>query len=137
MLGVAAVVIGGLVAAVTTPAGWVHGAWAAAYLVLVTGVAQVGLFVGQAALATTPPSRTLVGTEVAGWNLGSAAVILGTVAGAPAVVTAGGVLLVICLGLLVYGVRGGRGGGFLWPFRLLVLVLLVSIPIGLVLSWRR
>lgn len=137
VLGVAAVVLGGLVAAVTTPAGWAHGAWAAAYLVLVTGVAQIGLFVGQAALATTPPSRALVTTEVVGWNLGSAAVILGTLASTPAVVTAGGVLLVVCLGLLVYGVRGRRAGRLLWLFRLLVLLLLVSIPVGLVLSWLR
>lgn len=130
-------ILGGLVAAVTTPAGWTHGAWAAAYLVLVTGVAQIGLGVGQAALATTPPTRGLLTCEWTGWNLGSAAVILGTIAQTPAVVSAGGVLLVVCLGLLVYGVRGGQAGRLLWLFRLLVLVLLVSIPVGLVLSWLR
>ncbi|MEO6822374.1 MAG: hypothetical protein ABI468_08030 [Candidatus Nanopelagicales bacterium] len=137
VLGVASVILGGLVAAVTTPMGWQHGAWAAAYLVLVTGVAQIGLGLGQAMLAMTPPSPTLVVVQVSGWNLGSAAVILGTLAAAPAVVSVGGVLLVACLGLLVFGVRGGRAGWLLWTYRGLVLLLLVSIPVGLVLSWLR
>ena len=137
VLGVVSVIVGGLVAAVTTPAGWQHGAWAAAYLVLVTGVAQIGLGVGQAVLAATPPSSALVALQVSGWNLGSAAVILGTLAGAPALVSVGGVLLVACLGLLMYGVRGGQTGRLLWLYRLLVLVLLVSIPVGLLLSWLR
>ncbi|HEY7857783.1 MAG TPA: hypothetical protein VIC82_04710 [Candidatus Nanopelagicales bacterium] len=131
------VIVGGLVAAVTTPMGWQHGAWAAAYLVLVTGVAQIGLGLAQAVLATAPPSPAAVAVQVSGWNLGGAAVILGTLAGAPAVVSVGGVLLVACLGLLVYGVRGGRPGRLLWIYRVLVLVLLVSIPVGLAMSWLR
>lgn len=135
MIGLAFVILGGLVAAVTTPAGWVHGAWAAAYLVLVTGVAQAGLGLGQAVLATNPPSTGLVSAELACWNVGSAAVILGTVAGTPAVVSAGGVLLVVALAMFVYGVRGRAQRRLLWPYRLLVLLLLVSIPVGLVLSW--
>ena len=137
VLGVASVILGGLVAAVTTPMGWQHGAWAAAYLVLVTGVAQIGLGLGQAMLAMPSPSPTLVVVQVSGWNIGSAAVILGTLAGTPAVVSVGGVLLVACLGLLVFGVRGGRAGWLLWWYRGLVLLLLVSIPVGLVLSWLR
>jgi hypothetical protein len=137
VVGVVSVIVGGLVAAVTTPAGWEHGAWAAAYLVLVTGVAQIGLGLGQAVLATTPPSSALVAVQVCGWNLGSAAVILGTLASAPAVVSVGGVLLVACLALLVFGVRGGRAGPLLLLYRSLVLVLVVSIPVGLVLSWLR
>ena len=38
--GAASIVLGGLVAAVTGPLELEHGSWAAAYLVLVSGVAQ-------------------------------------------------------------------------------------------------
>ena len=48
-----------------------HGSWLAAFLVLVAGVAQIALAVGQAMLAPRPPSsRTLV-TELIAWNEGA------------------------------------------------------------------
>lgn len=154
VLGVACVIAGGLVAAATAPNPSEHGSWAAAYLVLVAGVAQVGLGVGQAALAVRVPSAASRTAEFAAWNCGNALVIAGTLAGVTALVDLGGALLVAALALLVRGVRGARptrvaadapteraaGGSnqpHRWPlfaFRALVLVLLVSIPIGLVLA---
>ena len=52
--GGAAIIAGGIVAAVTDPAGWEHGSWTAAFLVLVAGVAQIGLALGQVELAAVP-----------------------------------------------------------------------------------
>ena len=45
--GSSCVVVGGLVAAATGPTGFEDGSWVAAYLVLVGGVAQIALGVGQ------------------------------------------------------------------------------------------
>src|SRR5579875_3107512 len=92
--GTACVIAGGLVAAATAPAPSGHGSWAAAYLVLVGGVAQVALGAGQALLAPRSPSRRLVAAEFAGWNAGNAAVLAGTLAGVTPLVDAGGALLV-------------------------------------------
>ncbi|WP_200834572.1 hypothetical protein [Amycolatopsis alkalitolerans] len=131
---------GGLVAAVTAPAPSTHASWAAAYLVLVAGVAQIALGLGQAALASHPPSTRQVAAQVIGWNVGNAAVLAGTLTGVLPLVDLGGALLVIDLALLIHAVRGGLrrstrvGRWALYGFRVLVLLLLVSIPIGLALT---
>jgi hypothetical protein len=142
VLGSICVVAGGLVAAATAPAPSEHGSWAAAYLVLVAGVAQIALGAGQALLAPRTPTPRLVAAQFVTWNAGNAAVLAGTLAGIVPLVDAGGAGLVAALALLVHGVRGagerGAGGGWaLRGFRLLVAVLLVSIPIGLVLAHVR
>lgn len=140
LAGAICVVAGGLVAAVTAPAPTEHGTWAAAYLVLVGGVAQVGLGLGQA-MFTTRISKLIVAVQAAGWNLGSAAVLVGTLLGVTTLVDLGGALLVATLALLARGVRpagvspvAGAARWCLQGYRLLVLVLLLSIPIGLVLA---
>ncbi len=141
VIGTGCVVAGGLVSAATAPTPTVHAAWAVAYVVLVAGVAQVALGFGQAVLAPQVPSRRRVAAELAGWNGGNAAVLVGTLTGVTPLVDSGGVVLVVTLVSLVVAVRGadrrdGRPWGP-WPlygFRLLVLVLLVSIPIGLLLA---
>jgi hypothetical protein len=104
VIGGVCVVAGGLVAAVTAPAPTEHGTWAAAYLVLVGGVAQAGLGLGQATF-TTGTSTPVVAVQAAGWNLGNAAVLVGTLLGVTALVDLGGVLLVVTLGLLARGLR--------------------------------
>lgn len=151
VLGGGCVIAGGLVAAATAPAPSVHGAWAAAYLVLVAGVAQIALGAGQALLAPIVPSRRWVLAQIGAWNAGNAAVLAGTLGGVTPLVDVGGTGLVIGLTLLVAAVRGTavRGAAVrdvaarlgarwgCWPlygFRLLVLVLAVSIPIGLILA---
>lgn len=78
VLGAACVVAGGLVAAAVAMAPSQLGSWAAAYLVLVGGVAQVALGAGQALLASRPPGRRAVAAGVAGWNAGNGAVLAGT-----------------------------------------------------------
>lgn len=139
VIGVVAVVVGGLVAAVTAPAGWTHGSWAAAYLVLVTGVAQVGLGAAQAAAVVTPPVGVRRSIELVGWNVGSALVILGTLLTSPPVVVVGSALLVVALVAFALVVREPAAGPP-WvriALLLLALVLLVSIPVGVVLSVLR
>lgn len=141
VLGAGCVVAGGLVSAATAAVPSEHASWAVAYLVLVAGVAQAALGLGQAVLATRLPARGLVVTQVAVWNAGNAAVLVGTLTGLTPVVDLGGALLVVGLLLWAGGVRGARGrGGARWQvstlagFRVLLLVLLVSIPTGLVLA---
>lgn len=141
VLGVVCVVGGGMVAAVTAASPTEHGTWAAAYLVLVAGVAQIGLALGQSLLtAPSPPARTRL-AELLLWNGGNAAVLTGTLTGSTWVVDVGGALLVVTLALVVLAVRehpvrdgGGRQALVRRAFELLVLVLLVSIPIGLLLA---
>lgn len=138
--GVGGVVVGGLVAAATAPAPSTHATWAAAYLVLVAGVAQVALGFGQAALAPRLPSGTRVAAQAGVWNAGNVAVLAGTLSGMTPAVDLGGALLVVGVALLAGGVRGADArSGARWRrwalhgFRLLLLVLLVSIPTGLFL----
>ncbi len=145
--GVACIVASGIVSAAIAPAPTEHGVWASAYLVLVGGVAQVALGIGQAALIPRPPTRRVITAQVAGWNFGNAAVIAGTLLGWWALVDVGGALLVAVLAGLALRSRTShaarttvrdhpRKGQAMWliAFRGLLLLLLVSIPIGLVLE---
>ena len=141
-VGGAAIVAGGLVAAATAPSPSEKGSWAAAYLVLVVGVAQIGLGAGQAALSTATLSTRILGTETIGWNVANAAVMAGTLSNVVSLVDIGGTLLVATLAMFATQVRGGEAafGGRRWPtyvFRGLVVVLLISIPVGLVLATVR
>lgn len=139
VIGTAWIVSGGLVAAVTSPLRLEHGSWAAAYSVLVAGVAQYAFGVAQDALAPSRPSGRTITAELAAWNIGSAAVIGGTMVRMPLIVDGGGLLLVVALALMIRTVRG-RGSGpawALWTYRILLVVILVSIPIGLTLAHLR
>jgi hypothetical protein len=139
VLGTAWIIGGGLTAAVTGPLSLEKGSWAAAFAVLIAGVAQYAIGVVQAALASNPPSRRNTVGELVTWNAGSIAVILGTVITQPLVVDFGGLLLVVALALMVATVRGkGTGPAWaVWVYRILLVVILVSIPIGLVLAHLR
>lgn len=151
VLGSLCVVVGGLVAAVTARAPTEPGTWAAAYLVLVCGVAQAGLGFGQA-LSTSRTPTSIVAVQVIGWNLGNGGVLAGTLTGRTAVVDVGGALLVGALILLGCGlVKDSKGTGvegtrirpvsgvrrwFRFGYGLLIVVLVLSIPVGLVLAHR-
>lgn len=138
VLGTAWIVAGGLVAAVTGPLRLEHGSWAAAYQVLVAGVTQGAIGRAQEALAGQRPSRRTVVAQLVTWNLGSIAVLAGTLTRTPLVVDAGGALLVVTLALMIRAVQGGRGPAWaLWAYRLILLVILVSIPVGLTLAHLR
>lgn len=138
VVGVFAIIGGGLVAAVTGPLGFASGSWAAAYLVLVAGVAQATLGGGQAMLAATAPSGRRRGWQLLCYNAGNVAVLAGTLTGAVAVVMAGGTMLFGALVLFLTAVpRGHTRGWAMTIYRGLTVVLAVSIPVGLVLSALR
>lgn len=140
--GFAGVVLGGLVAAVTGPLELVMGSWAAAYLVLVVGVAQVVLGGGQAVLVARPEAA-LAGwwrwSEVIAWNFGSLIVLVGGLVGPPWLIALGGVGLVAALVLFVtWGsplVRERRSAAVV--YRLFGVFLAVSMVVGIGLSVMR
>lgn len=156
-LALACVVAGGLTAAVTAHAATRAASWAAAYLVLVAGVATAGLALGRGLLSPVFPAPGRVGAEFSGWFIGNALVLVGTLSPVSWLVEVGSVLLVISLALIVLGVRsphpragGAQPGPGTVPsassrglrtirtlFLTLVTVLIVSIPIGILLSHLR
>ncbi len=137
ILGSGSIVGGGLVAAVTGPTEWANGSWVAAFLVLVAGVAQLGLAAGQVAFGSLPSPQVGIIKAVL-WNIGCVAVIIGTLATSPITVAFGSVPL---LAVLVVSLVASRGVTR-WPmtallYRALLGVLTVSIPIGIALAWIR
>jgi hypothetical protein len=142
VIGGVGIVAGGIAAAVAGPTDWGHGSWCAAFLVLVVGVAQIGLGAGQAAVAPNVPSGRLIAGECVLWNVGSAGVIIGTLLDSPATVSVGSLVFLVALVLAAVAVRGhsgltGRARLLLVAFRVLLVILVLSTPIGMVLSWTR
>lgn len=153
IIGVLWVILGGLVAAVTGPLELVHGSWAAAYLVLVAGVAQTAMGRARTWWPETARSRPLGWLQLGCWNAGSALVIGGTLSSAPILVDLGSVLLVVALGLALLATRTDslappadspeRASSttmsvlVTWGYRAILLVLAVSIPVGILLSHLR
>lgn len=138
-IGVAAIIAGGIVAAATHPAGWEHGSWAAAFLVLVGGVGQIGLALGQSLLAAFEPTKQRRMLQAVAYDAGAALVIGGTLTTSPLVVTLGSVAMLVALvAFALTPQRPDRAGSWAGrAFRLLLVVLIVSVPIGIVLSWVR
>jgi len=139
-VGAASVVAGGLAAAVTGPTDWSHGSWVAAFLVLVAGVTPIGIGVAQASLPITTPSAAFVAAQVVLWNVGCAAVVAGTLLSSPLTVAVGSGPLVAVLAMSVLALRGrprAPRSVVLVGYRLLVLVVLASVPIGIVLAFAR
>lgn len=139
ILGGLSLVAGGVVSAASAGNPTYYSAWAVAYLVLVCGVAQLVLGLGQSGLASKHPSPGLLAAQVIVLNLSNAAVLIGTLATLPVVTYLGAALLVVALVLFIWGVRGhlSHNAWLLWGFRVIVVVLLVSAPIGLVISHVR
>lgn len=137
-VALASIVAGGLVAAATARNPSEQSTWASAYLVLVCGVATLGLGLGRGFLSPGRPSEPALAREFGTWIVGNVLVIVGTLAKLTWLLDLGGLLLVVALALVVVGVR--RGPGPRWVragFTFLVVLLLVSIPVGLVLARLR
>jgi hypothetical protein len=139
LVGAASVVAGGLVAAVTRPLDLELGSWLAAFLVLVGGVAQVALGAGQAWLSDDRPARRQIVREAAAWNLGVAATIAGSLTALPVLTSVGGIAIAAGLVLFLHGTRVATTGPrwALLSYRAVLIVVLVSTPVGLVLAWIR
>ena len=136
-VGTAAIVLGGLFSAATARSSTYHSAWFVAYLVLVVGVAQVALGVGQWWLTAKPLSTIVLNLELVIFNVGNVLVILGTLTVASIWVDVGSLLLVISLAAFGWAVRPARRRGVpLWAFWALVVLLFVSVIIGLYFAHR-
>lgn len=133
------IILGGLVSAVSRPLAWDLGSWAAAYLVLVGGVAQIGLGGGQAWIADDAPDPVTAYGQVALWNLSVMATLAASLLGVPALTTVSGVATVAALAWFLIATRRVRPGPrwSAWVFRTVVGVVLVSTPVGVALSWIR
>jgi hypothetical protein len=137
VIGSLSVVAGGLVAAVSRPTGFGLGPWLAAFLVLVAGVAQISLGVGQAWLTTQRPRPSTVRTELWAWNAGVVGTIVGTIGEMPLLTTVGGIATIVALAGFLAAV-GRTAAGPRWARTTYVVgagLLLVSTLIGLGLAW--
>ena len=143
-LGYACIIAGGLVAAVAAPLDLYRGSWVSAYLVLVGGIAQLGLGWAPGWLGR-PLGTQRAWWQLLAWNLGNAVVIVSTLALWPLGVSLGSILLVIALALALLGWFGRRGGedavrvdglGRLASILYLglIVLLIVSIPVGILLA---
>ncbi len=131
IFGAAAIVFAGLFSAATARSTSYHSAWLVAYLVLVVGVAQIALGVGQSARAGAAPRAAIVASELVFFNLGNAGVILGTMIAASIWVDMGSVLLIVALAFFGWAVRSPeRRGPALWAYWALIALLLASVLVG-------
>lgn len=132
---VAIVAGGGLAAAIAAPSPTRHGVWAVAYLVLVLGVGQLVLGAGQALLAAEPLTPGTAAITAAAFNVSGAAIVLGVVTDHIVVFDVGAALLLGVLVWLLYVVRRtARRGWALVAYRGFVAALIVSIPIGMLIT---
>ncbi|MEO7350129.1 MAG: hypothetical protein ABIW32_09790 [Terrimesophilobacter sp.] len=131
-VGVSAIILGGLFSAATARLASYHSAWFVAYLVLVVGVAQVGLGLGQGRLATKPLTVAVLFAELLLFNIGNAGVVLGSLTAEPLWVNIGSAILLVSLTIFAWMVwPARRRGALLWGFWALLLLLFVSVFVGL------
>ena len=135
-LGWLAIVAAGLIAAAVARQPAEYLVWMVAYLVLITGAAQVALGKG---LAKLPDQKPAAGTVWGSWillNIGHAGIIAGTLAGLFALVAAATVPYLIAVVWLAAAVRPGTHKSGLYWYRALIVVLFVSALIGATLSYH-
>ncbi len=162
-LGSAAVVAGGLVAAVTGPLALARGSWAAAYLVLVCGVGQLAMAAARLLApavadgpADAPAARARSARrgwqQLGTWNLANALVMAGTLAAprvspqvsfqvspgvSPWIVDVGGLGCVAAVALAWLHARTLPRGFTRGAYRAVLALLALSIPVGLLLTHLR
>jgi hypothetical protein len=130
------IVAGGFVAAVDSASPFAHGAWLAAYFVLVGGISQLLLGPGRIVLGLPRPSATIRRLQLVLWNLGGIAVPAGVLVGAPGIVTVGSAALLGALACFARGIRWvtrERRAGTL-AYGALILGLAMSVVIGSALA---
>lgn len=135
-LGGAAIIGGGLVAAIEAHQPVQALVWMSAYLVLVVGIAQIVFGAGQAWLSGRAPAAGRVATEWVVFNLGNAGVIAGTLCDRFVWVLAGTALFATGILLFLLGTRGAVRRGWAVGYRVLLGLMFLSSLVGLVLSIR-
>lgn len=138
-VGGVAILTGGIIAAVTGPLSLARGSWLAAYLVLVVGVAQYSM--GSARRRGQEVTGARLGWAQFGlWNAGCLAVMAGTLTSTVVPVWIGSAALLVAVLTAFHVDRQpddeAHPRELFWTFsyRLLLVVLAVSIPVGVVLS---
>ncbi|MBX3092855.1 MAG: hypothetical protein KF801_10170 [Cryobacterium sp.] len=132
VVGTAAVIFGGLFSAATARSATYHSAWFVAYLVLVVGVAQVALGLGEWWLASRPLRGSFIWGQVVLFALGNTGVMLGSLSGSTLWVDGGSVVLIVAFGSFGWAVRSPRHRGWaFWTFWALIVFLLASVVVGL------
>lgn len=116
---------GGLVAAINSPAPFAHGSWLAAYLTLVGGISAAALVTGP---WTLPERVDPAPWPVVLWNAGVVLVPTAVLAGAPALLSAGSLAMLISLGM--FASSAGRGHAATLSYRILTLLLTASVIVG-------
>jgi len=139
-VGVLTVIAGGVLSAYGAKRPSRFRMWASAYLVLIAGAVQCGLAHGWRQLEE--PHELLATLAFLFYNLGNLYVVLGTKLKGQStysfsLVGVGSGLLAAAMVLLLWSVHDSRISWTLGWFVALVLVVLVSMPVGLMLSWRR
>ena len=139
VIGGISIIAGGVISAVAAASPSYIASWAVAYIVLVAGVAQLVLGIGQAQLTSTQPPTWVIVAEAVALNLANVAVLIGSLAEIRVLSYIGAALLVIALVLFVWAVRGNhsRNRWLLYAFRAIVVILAVTAPIGLVIAHSR
>lgn len=139
MIGGLGVLTGGLLSAFSAAAPSYLASWAVAYLVLVVGFAQLVLGIGQDRLAVRRPRPGLVAAESLTFNLANIAVLAGSLTSLVALTWIGAALIVVAMILFIWAVRGSGSNHrwLLYLFRAMIVILLVSAPIGIVLAHAR
>lgn len=137
--GAAYTIGGGLLAAATAFSTTEKTAWATAYIVLIGGVVQIALGAALANLAPRATSSTRWGVFVS-FNLGNLGVLAGQLGQAVLLTDVATVVLAASLVLaLVATWKGPAEGqavhpGWVWAFRILLVLLAVSMVTGVVLA---
>ena len=139
-LCILAILIGGLISAFSARKPTRSTAWVSAYLVLVVGVIQLGLVTTWQRIGR--PDAAAVSSALLIYNLGNIGVIIGTFYKLKlkyyrALVNIGGLFIAIAMALLLIAARNSRFSMALIEFIVLALIILISMPIGLMLSSRR
>jgi hypothetical protein len=138
-LSVAAIVSGALISAFSAREPTWSTAWVSAYLVLVVGIIQLGLITAWHKLGQPETAAVLV--AMLAYNLGNAGVITGTLYKTRSrsyrgLVKLGGLFIAMAIALLLFAVRDSHFSWILIEFVGLLVIILISAPIGLVLSSR-
>lgn len=134
VVGTAAIIAAGGIAAAIAWHPTEHLVWMVAYLVLVAGVMQWVFGVGAAWLAADPPGRGAMWATWGLFNVGNAGVIGGTLCSHTGVVAIATVLFVLALAGFLSTVRRSRHHGWAVAYRVAVVLILLSAATGLVLS---
>jgi hypothetical protein len=134
VLGTIAIVGGGLLSAAIAPAPSYHGSWAVAYIVLVAGVAQIVLGVGQASVTGGRVDAAVLTIEAVLLNAGAAATVVATIVDIPVMLYAAAAAQVVAIILFLVTTRHSRRGMVLTSMRIVAIVMLVATPTGIVIQ---